>query len=237
MRKAQLTREIILRQAYEIASREGLEGLSFGALADRLNMSKSGVYVHFGSIESLRLSVLRSYRERFEQDVLRPARLVPDGLRRFQAIFFHCVHHISSHREGGMFYLSCAAEYDDRSGDVRDELVKCVTEFRETLFDAIQSAIRLGELKSDSDPRQVVFDVYGLLLLLQHEMRLLALPDAAQRVQLSFTRLLQSQVPDGFRSHAITFDASEFLQYQERCNSRSHTKWEACCATLASLKG
>ena len=233
MRKAQLTRENILQQAYEIASREGLEGLSFGVLADRLNMSKSGVYAHFGSIESLRTSVLRCYRERFERDVLQPTRLVPDGMRRLQAIFFHCIHHISTHTEGGMFYISCAAEYDDRRGPVRDELVSCITEFRAALLEALQSAIRLGQLKPESDPRQLVFEIYALLLLLQHEKRLLALPDAFLRVRLSFTRLIQNQARDArFQAEADTFAATVFRQSQVKPGYRSRTKWEACCAPL-----
>ncbi|OWW20304.1 TetR/AcrR family transcriptional regulator [Noviherbaspirillum denitrificans] len=233
MRKAQLTRENILRQAYEIASREGLEALSFGVLADRLNMSKSGVYAHFGSIELLRASVLRFYRERFEREILEPARLVPDGLHRLHAIFFHCIQHISTHAKGGMFYSCCAAEYDDRGGPVRDELVSCISQFRAALLETLQSAVQLGQLKADSDPCQLVFEIYALLLLLQHDKRLLTLPDAFLRVHLSFSRIIQNQACDAnFKANADAFPRFAFWQNQAKSTYRSRTKWEACCAPL-----
>ena len=62
MGKGLETRDRILRQAMRVVSRDGLEGLSIGLLADSLGMSKSGLFAHFGSKEELQLEVLRTRR-------------------------------------------------------------------------------------------------------------------------------------------------------------------------------
>ena len=57
-RKGELTRAAILDAALELAARDGLEGLTIGLIADRMQMSKSGVFAHFGSREDLQLEVV-----------------------------------------------------------------------------------------------------------------------------------------------------------------------------------
>ncbi len=71
-RKGDQTRAAIVDVALAMASREGLEGLTIGTLADRMQMSKSGVFAHFGSREDLQLAVLNEYVRRFVDEVLAP---------------------------------------------------------------------------------------------------------------------------------------------------------------------
>ena len=71
MRKGELTRAAILDVALGLASRDGLEGLTIGLLADKMNMSKSGVFAHFGSREDLQIEVLKLYHHHFEQEGFR----------------------------------------------------------------------------------------------------------------------------------------------------------------------
>ena len=82
MRKGELTRAAILDAALELASRDGLEGLTIGVLAERMQMSKSGVFAHFGSREDLQVEVVREYHKRFEQEVFYPSLTEPRGLPR-----------------------------------------------------------------------------------------------------------------------------------------------------------
>ncbi|MFM7705450.1 MAG: TetR/AcrR family transcriptional regulator, partial [Rubrivivax sp.] len=78
--KGQLTRAAILDAALGLASHMGLEGLSIGALAELMQMSKSGVFAHFGSREELQISVVREYHARFEAEVFQPCMQEPRGL-------------------------------------------------------------------------------------------------------------------------------------------------------------
>src|SRR6202008_2759204 len=72
IRKGTATRAAIIEAALAVARRDGLEGLTIGVLAERLGMSKSGVFAHFGSREDLQLAVLNEYAARFVDTVLRP---------------------------------------------------------------------------------------------------------------------------------------------------------------------
>ena len=56
-RKGEQTRAAIVDAALELAARVGLEGLTIGSLAERMAMSKSGVFAHFGSREDLQIAV------------------------------------------------------------------------------------------------------------------------------------------------------------------------------------
>src|SRR5690242_12999221 len=73
-RRGNATRESILQAAADLASVEGLEGLTIGRLATELNMSKSGLFAHFGSKEELQLATIGAARRRFVDHVVRPSR-------------------------------------------------------------------------------------------------------------------------------------------------------------------
>jgi AcrR family transcriptional regulator len=95
MRKGELTRAAILGTALGLASRNGVEGLTIGLLADKMNMSKSGVFAHFGSREDLQIAVLKLYHDQFEQEIFYPSLKVPRGLPRLQAMFARWVKRVS----------------------------------------------------------------------------------------------------------------------------------------------
>ena len=125
--KGQQTKAAIIDAALSLASQVGLEGLSIGAIAEVMGMSKSGVFAHFGSREELQISVVREYHERFERDVFRPALEQPRGLPRLRALFDNWMRQTSLEIDSGCIYISGAVEFDDRPGPVRDALVETVT--------------------------------------------------------------------------------------------------------------
>src|SRR5262250_3106364 len=79
------TRRAILRKAVNIASVQGLEGLTIGKLASALRISKSGLFAHFGSKEDLQCAVVDEAREIFVEIVVRPASQF-QGLRRLRSL-------------------------------------------------------------------------------------------------------------------------------------------------------
>lgn len=113
LRKGEQTRASILEAALELASREGLEGLTIGALAERMGMSKSGVFAHFGSREDLQLDVLRFYNHLFEQEVFYPSMTEPRGLPRLRSLFNRWIGRVSREIASGCIYISGAVEYDE----------------------------------------------------------------------------------------------------------------------------
>ena len=188
--KGRQTRAAILEAALGLASHIGLEGLSIGALAELMHMSKSGVFAHFGSREELQISVVREYHNRFEDEVFTPALREPRGLPRLRALFERWVRRVSAEIDSGCIYISGAVEFDDRPGPVRDALVTMVQTWQQALGRAIRAAIAEGHLSADTDPEQILFELHGLVLALHHDARFLRNPGALDRVRAGFERLV-----------------------------------------------
>lgn len=192
MRKGELTRAAILDVALELSSRDGLEGLTIGLLADRMNMSKSGVFAHFGSREDLQLEVVKLYHHRFEQEVFFPSVREPRGLPRLQSMFDRWLARVSVEIASGCIYISGAVEYDDRPGPIREELVKMVQDWQDALRRAARQAVEVGHLRADADAEQLVYEMYGLILALHHDARFLRNAGAVERARRGFERLIEN---------------------------------------------
>jgi len=192
MRKGEQTRAAILDVALELASRNGLEGLTIGLLADRMNMSKSGVFAHFGSREDLQMEVLKLYHHRFEQEVFFPSVKEPRGLPRLESMFARWVKRVSVEIASGCIYISGAVEYDDRPGPIREALVAMVRAWQGALLRAVQQSVDAGALQTGTDPQQLVFEMYGLILALHHDARFLRVPGALERANRGFARLIEN---------------------------------------------
>jgi AcrR family transcriptional regulator len=155
MRKGELTRAAILDVALDAASRDGLEGLTIGLLAEKMNMSKSGVFAHFGSREDLQIEVLKLYHHHFEQEVFYPSLKEARGLPRLQAMFALWVKRVTVEIASGCIYISGAVEYDDRPGPIREALVGMVKAWQGALQRAAAQAIELGHLRNDVEADQM----------------------------------------------------------------------------------
>jgi AcrR family transcriptional regulator len=188
--KGQQTRAAILDAALGLASHMGLEGLSIGALAEVTQMSKSGVFAHFGSREELQISVVRQYHARFEEEVFFPAIREERGLPRLCALFDRWVRRVSVELDSGCIYISGAVEFDDRPGPVRDALAQMVLAWHAALQRAIGQAVEQGHLRKDTDATQMLFEVHGLILALHHDARFLRIPGALDRARTGFDRIV-----------------------------------------------
>jgi AcrR family transcriptional regulator len=189
--KGQQTRATILEAALNLASQMGIEGLSIGALAEVTGMSKSGVFAHFGSREELQISVIREYHERFEAEVFRPAIAEARGLPRLRALFDRWVGKVATEIDSGCIYISGAVEFDDRPGPVRDALAGMVLLWHGALDRAIRQSVDMGQLRSDTDSMQMLFEIHGLILSLHHDARFLRSTGAVDRARVGFERAIQ----------------------------------------------
>ncbi|MFZ6819492.1 TetR/AcrR family transcriptional regulator [Undibacterium sp. Ji22W] len=195
MRKGELTRAAILETALESASRHGLEGLTIGLLAEQMNMSKSGVFAHFGSREDLQIAVLQLYHHLFEQEVFYPSMKEARGLPRLRSMFALWVQRVTREIASGCIYISGATEYDDRQGPIRDELVGMVNAWQGALLRATMQAQEFQHLQREVDPEQIVYEMYGLILALHHDARFLKKSGSVNRAETGFERMIQSYAP------------------------------------------
>jgi AcrR family transcriptional regulator len=196
--KGRQTRQAIIDCALQMAGRIGLEGLSIGVLADRMEMSKSGVFAHFGSREELQIAVIRHYHDQFEQEVFYRAIEQPRGMPRLAAMVQRWLQRVSVEMETGCIYISSAVEFDDRPGTVRDALVAMIQTWHDAVRRAIVQAIEMGHLKPDTDPQQLMFQIHGYILALHHDARLLRLPNSLELACRSLDALLRDHAtPEG----------------------------------------
>jgi AcrR family transcriptional regulator len=196
LQKGQQTRAAILDAALGLASHMGLEGLSIGALAEVMQMSKSGVFAHFGSREELQISVVREYHRRFEEEVFFPAIVEPRGLPRLRALFERWIRRVSVELDSGCIYISGAVEFDDRPGPVRDALAEMVRTWQKALERAIRIAVDEGHLRADTDPTQMLFEIHGLILALHHDARFLRNIGVLDRARAGFERVVRHHLPE-----------------------------------------
>jgi AcrR family transcriptional regulator len=188
---------VILNEALALATQVGLEGLSIGALADRIEMSKSGLFAHFGSKEDLQLLTLREAQRLFQERVLSPALQEPRGLPRLRALFSNWLASIQKNDDfpGACLILAASAEYDDRPGAVRDLLVAGQRELRGAIAKAIRLAIDEGHLLPQTDPWQFSFELFGIVLAAHHDRRLLEDTRSSGRAQNALERLIEAHRP------------------------------------------
>jgi AcrR family transcriptional regulator len=157
------TRETILRRAADIASVEGLEGLTIGRLAADLGMSKSGVIGQFGSKEELQLATLEHGAQIFIERVWRPAEHVEPGLPRLLAICEAWTRYGETPSfAGGCFIAAALYEWDGRDGPVHDALAELMRRWRRRLVADVEIAVRNGDLSADTDPEQIAFSLEAL---------------------------------------------------------------------------
>jgi len=160
------SRRAILREAAQLATVEGINGLSIGRLAEAVGMSKSGLFAHFGSKEELQLATIEAANELFNEHVISPASDVPDGLERLRRLIGGFLDHVEGDVfTGGCFFASVAAEMDTRPGPVRDRAVQVVGEWMGSLQDAIIDAQRQGRIEQSEDPEQLTFELDAYMLL------------------------------------------------------------------------
>jgi AcrR family transcriptional regulator len=191
LQKGQQTKAAIVDAALGLATQIGLEGLSIGALAEVMQMSKSGVFAHFGSREELQISVVREYHTRFEDEVFYPAMTAPRGLPRLRALFDNWMKRTSVEIDSGCIYISGAVEFDDRPGPVRDALASSVNTWLTAMRRAVEIAVEEGHLAADTDASQMAFEIHAQILALHYEARFLRSPDSVRRALQAFEGIVE----------------------------------------------
>jgi AcrR family transcriptional regulator len=191
--EARRTRERIIERSVALASLEGLDGLTIGRLAGDLGISKSGLLGHFGTKTALQLAALERAAVVFDREVWRPAAPAAPGLARLRAV---CAAWISYLERGvfpgGCLFVSVTFEYDGRDGPVRELLRRQFHAWERRLAADARTAVRRGELPAGTDAGQLVFELYGVMMSLNHALQLHGDPAAPARARRAVDRLLPS---------------------------------------------
>lgn len=192
--KGGVTRQAVLDAGLDLASTAGLGGLTIGALAEHVGMSKSGLFAHFQSKEALQIAILEAAIARFTRVVFVPALQARRGEPRLRTLFDRWMgwgHELP----GGCVFLAASIELDDRPGPVRDVLEGSQRDWLASWVTAVRLAVEEGHLRADLDVDQLAHQIvtlgYGHNVL----ARLLRADDAEARTRAAFEQLLEAARP------------------------------------------
>jgi AcrR family transcriptional regulator len=160
------SRQAILRAAANLATVDGLEGISIGNLAAHIGMSKSGLYAHFRSKEQLQLETIETALEIFNTEVVAPTETIADPLERLRATYDRFLDHVERRVfPGGCFFASVETEFDTHPGPVKDRIAEIQNGWIARIQQLIRDAQKAGALASSEDAAQLAFelDAYALL--------------------------------------------------------------------------
>jgi AcrR family transcriptional regulator len=191
--KGERTRESILRVAVDLASLEGLEGLTIGRLANELKMSKSGLFAHFGSKQDLQLATVRMASQIFKDNVVLPALAEAKGLPRLLALCERWLSHVENKVfAGGCFFTAASFEFDSRPGPVRAAIVQAMTLWLSTLTRAIEEAQKIGHINRQAKADQLALEVYSMAVGAHWASQLLGQRTALSNARETIRARLQS---------------------------------------------
>jgi AcrR family transcriptional regulator len=176
------------------SSQVGLRGITIGGLADAMEMSKSGLFAHFGSKEGLQSAVMDYAAEAFTQLVIRPALKQPRGEPRIRTLFDRWLGwggYADYALPGGCIFVSVASEFDDApDGPVRTKVVQLERDLLDTIETIVRGGMTEGQFRESTDPGAFAHDQLGIVLGYNFSARLLRDPAATGRAQAAFDRLL-----------------------------------------------
>lgn len=190
MSKGEDTRGAVLDAALALAGVEGLAGVTIGRLADKVGMSKSGLFAHFASKENLDVAILEETIARFVAQVVGPALKLRRGEARFIGLFERWLAWRDA-LPGGCIFVAAMVELDDKPGPARDVLVGAQKDWLETLATAARIAIDEGHFRSNVDATQLAHEVYCLGVGHHFVARLVRDPKADARTRAAFKRVLR----------------------------------------------
>ncbi len=177
----------------DVASTEGLEGLTIGHLASALGVSKAGLFAHFGSKEALQLATVEAARGIYFSAIVEPALGAAEGLPRLRRLCEAWLDYVEQETfRGGCFFASASAEFDSRPGKVRDLVAQTMREWLDFLESAIADAVRLGHVRKDVDPAQLAFELNALEMAGNWAKQLLLDHAAIKRARIAVLNRLEA---------------------------------------------
>lgn len=173
-----------------VASVDGLEGLTFGRLAAGTGESKSALQALFGTKEQLQLAILETLAQLWDREVRRPALAQADGLERLRALVTAWIDYLDR-LDGGCLFITASIELDARPGPVRDAVVTAIETGLAIVGRQATLAVRLGELAADTDVDQLVSELHGVVLKANYDRQLLGREDAGDRAHRAVGHIIE----------------------------------------------
>jgi len=190
--KSEQTLAAIVAAGFDIARKQGLQSVSLTSVAKELGISKGGVALRVGSIDALKNMVLDEYEAYFKRTVFEPAMAAPPGLPRLDALMHQWITGgAEMHVLLGSMYGHSTFEVDPIHLPLRERLAKGFMLWQKALERTIRQAIQLKQLRADTDPQQLVFEIFGLMMSFMYAQRLSKSEHSVERAEAAYEHLLR----------------------------------------------
>ena len=165
--------------------------MTLGRLATELQVSKSGLYAHFGSKEQLQVATIDAALEIFAREVMVPAGAATPGLRRLEAILAAYFSYLERWVfPGGCFFAALLAEVDATSGSLHEKVIGIERAWQRDLAGQVDTAQQAGEIRADIDAAQLTFELHACMELANYHFVLFRDPAVLERGRRAVARLL-----------------------------------------------
>jgi AcrR family transcriptional regulator len=191
MEKSIDTKVFILDTALKLARTIGFESISIGELAKKVGMSKSGLFAHFKSKETLQVMIMDHAAYTFVKTVIKPAIKKEKGLARLNAIVNNWVKWSFQETDGSCPLISAAIEFDDRPGKVKEQVKKHLSDLHNTLARAYELTVENGELDKNADTQLMAQETFSYILAYHLYKKTLNDNKAKGRFQKSIQLLIE----------------------------------------------
>ena len=196
--KGSETRNQIITHAMRIAGVEGLGSFSIGRLAKEMKMSKSGLFIHFGSKEQIQRGVVERAYEVFLNRVLYPAEDKSPGIERLWAICEYWLEFVEERAlPGGYFFTGAFFEYAPQNGPMARRIMEIADKYFTALSSAVNQARHREEIRTEVDAKRTAFELNSLLMGAQcsHLLKNRDYTDARAAILEKFRSLATGEIP------------------------------------------
>ena len=157
------SRRAVLATATQLASVEGLDGLSIGTLASATQRSKSSIATLFGDKQRLQLATIDAAAEVFRTHVVERARREPHGAARVAALLAAMLAYSRDRVfTGGCFFAAVSADLDSKPGPAADAVRTWMRQWYGYVDHQLRLAVQGGELDPATDIEQLGFELVAL---------------------------------------------------------------------------
>lgn len=191
--KSELTTSAIIDAAIEIATTTGLFTVTLQSVADKLHLSKSGIFSRIGSKEALQIAVVDEYGKRFVAAVFLPAMQYPKGLQRLNAVVKAWFERLSASQNMDFCLLetSAFAITSDEGGTLRKHLVRSVNNWRFATARTVNQCVELGQFHADTDADVFLFELHSIILGALYDSKFIGEPKTWPRAHAAYAQLVQ----------------------------------------------
>jgi AcrR family transcriptional regulator len=191
MNKTADTKNHILDTALNLVRSIGFESISIGELAKKVGMSKSGLFAHFKSKETLQIMIIDHASFSFTKKVLVPAIKKKRGLTRLNAIIDNWVLWSLKDLNGSCPLIAAAIEFDARPGVVKQRVQEHIGSLHQIIKRACKVAVEEGEFGLNADTDQMAQEIFSFVLSYHIYKKTLNDSKADKRFKKSIKDLIQ----------------------------------------------